>query len=804
MTEWTWEYEGLAPGDERLRESLCALGNGYFATRGALPECDADAVHYPGTYVAGCYDRLPSTVAGRQVENEDLVNLPNWLPLRFRCRDEHGTGPWLHPDTARVVDHRQTLILNSGLLERRTTYEDSEGRRIALRQLRLVHMADPHLAALRSEFTPENWSGELEVQAALDGSVRNAGVPRYRDLAGHHLVHVHSGTAAPDLVWLRCRTRVSDVRIALASRTDCADATLRHDQHTDDRAAQLLHLPMRPGRTATVDKIVALHTSRDPAISDPLQAAVDRALGAPSFDDLIDTHLTAWDQLWRRAELDVPGEAGRILRLHLFHVLQTLSPHTAELDVGVPARGLHGEAYRGHVFWDELFVLPYLNLHFPEVSRALLTYRHRRLERACRAARDAGYRGAMYPWQSSSDGREETQRLHLNPESGRWLPDHTHLQHHVDSAVAYNIWRYWEATGDAEFLHTKGAETLLQIARFWADRAAYDEDLGRYRLRGVVGPDEYHDGYPDADRPGIDDNAYTNVTAAWTLSRALDLLALLPDPRRRELTERIAFDGGEAELWRDVSQSLYVPFHGGVISQFEGYERLAELDWDTYRKKYRDIRRLDRILEAEGDTVNRYQASKQADVLMLGYLFPPAELAALFRRLGYALDDATWRRTVDHYLCRTSHGSTLSGLVHGWVLARARRAGAWKYAHEALIGDIADVQGGTTGEGIHLGAMAGTVDLVQRGLTGLETRGDALWLDPAPLPELTGSSYGFTLRYQGHWGVRLRLLPGRLHLAVPASDRSPITVELPDRAVTVRPGETCELDLPEVELPEPG
>ncbi|MGP3769889.1 glycoside hydrolase family 65 protein [Streptomyces sp. SDT5-1] len=796
MTDGTWSYEGYAPAQERLRESLCTLGNGYFATRGALPECAADETHSPGTYVAGCYDRLGSVVAGRQVENEDLVNVPNWLPLRFRCRDEAGAGPWLHPDTAHVLEHRMCLFLGSGLLERRTVYEDTAGRRVGVRQLRLVHMADPHLATLRTEFRAENWTGELEVESALDGAVRNTGVPRYRDLADLHLVHGHAGTAAPDLFWLRCRTRASDVRIALAARTTCPEATQTYGHLTDRRAAQLLYLPLEEGRTVTVDKVVALHTSRDPAISDPLEAAVDRARRAPTFDALLDTHLTAWDQLWRRAELDVPAEAGRILRLHLFHVLQTLSPHTADLDVGVPARGLHGEAYRGHVFWDELFVLPYLNLHFPEVSRALLTYRHRRLERACRSARDAGRQGAMYPWQSSSDGREETQQLHLNPNSGRWLPDHTHLQHHVGSAVAYNIWRYWQATGDAEFLHTKGAEMLLQIARFWADSAAYDDGVRRYRIRGVVGPDEYHDAYPDSDRPGIDDNAYTNVTAAWVLTRALELLDLLPPPRRQELAERIGFDGGEAELWRDVSRSLYVPFHAGVISQFAGYERLAELDWEAYTKKYGDIRRLDRILEAEGDRVNRYQASKQADVLMLGYLFPPAELGSLFTQLGYSLDDATWLRTVDHYLRRTSHGSTLSGLVHGWVLARARRADAWRFAHEALIGDIADVQGGTTGEGIHLGAMAGTVDLVQRGLTGLETRDDALRLDPAPLHQLTGSSYGFTLHYQGHWGVRLRVFADRLHVTVPASDRSPITVELPDRVVTVRPGETCELLLP--------
>ncbi|MBB6420363.1 glycoside hydrolase family 65 protein [Streptomyces sp. AK010] len=785
MTDRTWAYEGYRPAEERLRESLCTLGNGCFATRGALPECAADDVHYPGTYAAGCYNRLTSEVAGRRVENEDLVNLPNWLPLRFRVPG----GPWLTPDATAVLDHRQTLHLDSGLLERRTRYALGEGRVLSLRQQRLVHMRDPHLAALRTEFTTEDRTGELEVEAWLDGAVGNAGVPRYRDLDGRHLTHVHTGTAVPGTVWLRCRTRTSDIRIGMAARlTARAPVT---DAHEPSRAVQRTTLSLAPGSTATVDKTVALHTSHDPAISDPLQAAVDRVSAAPDFDGLLATHRIAWNQLWRRAELDVPGEAGVILRLHLFHVLQTLSPHTADLDVGVPARGLHGEAYRGHVFWDELFVLPYLNLHFPEVSRGLLHYRHRRLDRARAAARDTGRRGAQYPWQSGSDGREETQRLHLNPRSGRWLPDHTHLQHHVGSAIAYNVWQYCEASGDAEFLHTKGAEMVLQIARFWADSATWDESLGRHRIRGVVGPDEYHDAYPGAERPGLDDNAYTNVTAAWVLTRALELLRTLPEPRCRELVERIALDDGEPDRWEEVSRTLHVPFHDGIISQFEGYGDLAELDWDGYRERHDDIRRLDRLLEAEGDSVNRYKASKQADALMLGYLFSPSELQRLFRRLGHRLEEETWQRTVDHYLARTSHGSTLSGLVHGWVLARCRRAEAWQYCQEALRGDVADLQGGTTGEGIHLGAMAGTLDLVQRGLPGLETRGGALWLDPVPLPEL--SSYGFSLRYRGHWGIRLRLASGQVEITVPQSGLPPIEIALPDRTTGMRPGETCRL-----------
>ncbi|WP_431046763.1 glycoside hydrolase family 65 protein [Streptomyces sp. P1-3] len=797
MREWTWSYEGYEPAQERLRESLCTLGNGYFATRGAASESVADEIHYPGTYAAGCYNRLVSTVSGRRVENEDLVNLPNWLSLRYRLKPADGpAGPWLSPDRTELRDHRQTLDLREGTLTRQSSYEDPHGRRLRVEERRLVHMRDPHLAALRTTFTAENWAGAIDIASAIDGTVTNTGVERYRELGSRHLTRTHTGAVEPDTVWLRFRTSASDLRIAMAARTRVTEGVppVSRPDLTRRRAARTLTAPIAAQGSVTVEKTVALHTSRDPAISDPLRAAVERVRRAADFAGLLAVHRTAWEQLWRRAELEVPGEAGRILRLHLFHVLQTLSPHTAELDVGVPARGLHGEAYRGHVFWDELFVLPYLNLHFPEVSRALLLYRHRRLPRACRAAADIGRAGAMFPWQSGSDGREEAQVLHLNPRSGHWLPDHSRLQRHVGAAVAYNVWQYCQASGDTDFLHAKGAEMLVQIARFFADLAVLDPVHERYRIRGVVGPDEYHDAYPGAALPGLDDNAYTNVTAAWVLARALDLTRDLPEPRRRELFERIELDTAELDRWEDVSRRLRVPFHQGVISQFEGYGDLMELDWDGYRRRYGDIRRLDRILEAEGETVNRYQASKQADALMLGYLFSPGELAGLFGRLGYHLDDETWHATVGYYLHRTTHGSTLSGLVHGWVLARVRRADAWRFCQEALTGDVADIQGGTTAEGIHLGAMAGTLDLVQRGLTGLETRQDALWLDPVPMPEL--SEYGFSLRYRGNWGVSLQMSRGQVRIAVPASDPEPIRVVLADREVTVEPGESSQLRLP--------
>jgi alpha,alpha-trehalase len=269
---------------------------------------------------------------------------------------------------------------------------------------------------------------------------------------------------------------------------------------------------MAEGEQATVEKTLALFTSRDQASSECALEARKTVARAGQFAELLDSHALAWQQLWRRFDMEIElketaasqnGHAELILRLHMFHLLQTASLNTLELDVGVPARGLHGEAYRGHIFWDELFIFPLLNLRLPEITRALLKYRFRRLDEARAMAREAGYRGAMYPWQSGSDGREESQKLHLNPQSGRWIPDRSCLQRHVNAAVAYNIWQYYQVTDDMEFMAFYGAEMFLEIARFWASLAHYNERLDRYEILGVMGPDEYHDGYPDVEEGGL-------------------------------------------------------------------------------------------------------------------------------------------------------------------------------------------------------------------------------------------------------------------------------------------------------------
>jgi alpha,alpha-trehalase len=238
--------------------------------------------------------------------------------------------------------------------------------------------------------------------------------------------------------------------------------------------------------------------------------------------------------------------------------------------------------------------------------------------------------------------------------------------------------------------------------------------------------------------------------AAWVISLAGQLTQLLPDHRWKAIRSVLRITDEELERWADMSGRMYVPFHGdGIISQFEDYDELKEFDWAGYREKYGDLKRLDRILEAEGDSPNRYKLAKQADVLMLFYLFSAEELQELFSRLGYAFDTQWIPKNTDYYFQRTSHGSTLSRVVHSWVRARTDRACSWHCFLEALESDVSDAQGGTTAEGIHLGAMAGTLDIVQRCYMGLQLEEQGLLLNPQLPKELR--SIRTRVRLRDNW-----------------------------------------------------
>jgi trehalose/maltose hydrolase-like predicted phosphorylase len=766
-------YDGFDPEAEGLREALTSTGNGYLCVRGAAEWEDADGVHYPGTYAHGGYNRETTILGGLPVLNEDLVNLPNWLVLQLRIEG----GDVIRLADVDLLGYRHELDIRFATVSRHLSFRDHEGHETTLHSRRFVSMADPHHGGIEWTLVPENWSGRVEVVTAIDGRVSNAGVARYQQLEGRHLNPVTPRTLGPEVVALKVETRQSNLYISQAARTrvfrgDRPVQVERRLYQMEDYIQQVLAFDVRQSEPIRVEKLVTFFTSRDPAVSDTLVKAATSVARHTDFGASFERHAAAWEELWRVCDVRVSGEESvqLLLRLHIAHVLQVCSRNTADLDAGLPARGLNGEAYRGHVFWDELYAFPFFNVRLPEVTRGLLMYRYRRVGEARAAAREEGFRGAMFPWQSGSEGTEETQRVHLNPVSGRWEPDLSRNQRHVNAAIFWNIWQYFQTTHDQAFLRDYGAEMMLSITRFWASIAHFNAERERYEIHGVMGPDEFHDKYPDAPRGGLRNNAYTNVTVAWLCGIADKLLALLPASRAEELRERLGIGDEELAVWRDMSRRMFVPFHDdGIISQFEGYEDLEELDWDAYRAKYGNIQRLDRILRAEGRDPNLYKVTKQADTVMLFFLFRDEELREIFGRLGYAYDAGTISRNVTYYDRRTSHGSTLSFVTHAGVLAAIDPESSWERFLVALRSDAEDIQGGTTKEGIHMGVMAGTLDLVQRSYAGTYISDGVLCFDPRLPNRLASLSFSMQFRQTP---IQLTLTRDRLTLALHAEGGS--------------------------------
>ena len=784
---WDVVFDAYDPSDERRRESLLALGNGVLLVRAAATCAVADEHRYPGTYRAGLYDRRDEAVDGERIVHDALVNLPNWLPLLFRAR---GEATWLSIATAEVLRYRHALDTRRGLACREALLRDGQGRRTWLRERRLVSLAQPCLMALCLELAPDGWEGAVEIRSALDGSVNNGNWSQEAPGERRFLSRV-VGEEVPSVLLLRTHLARSNLAVAVAVRTvvSGAEVVSREVEHAGDAIAERLACRVDARQTVWVEKTAFICTGRDAAVFDPGDTATAAVREAPPFEALRAEHETAWGRLWERCRLDAgPDALGDALRLHAFHLLQTVSPHTAALDAGLPARGWQ-EAYFGQVFWDQAFAFPFIAMRLPGLARALLLYRYRRLGAAREAAVQAGLCGAMFPWRSATTGREETPLLQPNPLDGHWVRDDTRLQRHVSLGIARDVWHYVLVTGDTEFLAESGAELLIEIARFWASAARPDPASGRYDIAGVVGPDEYHTRMPGADAPGIKTNAYTNVMAAWVLARVPEMLDLLPRHRRDGLCRALLLGADEIAHWDLLSRRLLVLFHGdGVITQFRGYDRLQPIDLEAVKRAHPG-KRVDLALEAEGASANNYQITKQADTLMLPYMLPGAQLTDTLARLGYQVSDDQLLRTARYYLARTSNDSSLSRIACAGALARLDPAASWDIYQEALRLDLDPAQKGAA-EGLHLGAMAATLDVMQRLYLGLDVDGRGLALSPALPPGL--GPVRMNLYYRGG-AFELAWDGAALRLASDAANLGEVAVARGGRTELLRAGTALEV-----------
>ncbi len=785
--EWCIEYHDYEPDKEKSRESLLAIGNGYLGIRGAMEESDPSDNHYPGTYIAGLYNRLISKVADRDIENEDFVNCPNPMSITFRIDQ----GPWFDPDQVEVLEIYRALDCKSGLLYRRMHVKDGEGRETLIESERFASMADPHVMGLNYRVNPLNYGGQIEFLEKLDGRLINDGVARYRSLNQLHVLPINAGFDEK-MRWLEVESVQSKICIALAS-TSSLKIDGQSDTHNPihEKSAGLLTTrfgcSVAQGQSASVTKLSCLYTSKSDDVSDPLNEARNKITQVESYDNEFNRSVSVWKSIWSRIDIQIQGDqlSQRLIRLHLYHLMVTASIHNEHIDAGIPARGLHGEAYRGHIFWDELYILPVYNVFMPEVTKSVLKYRYRRLEAARNYAKEHDYQGAMFPWQSGSDGREETQVLHLNPLSGEWGDDYSSLQRHISIAIAYNVWYYYQVTEDLEFLKHYGAELFLAICRFWASKCEFDPDSNRVVIKKVMGPDEFHEEHEKSPGGGLKDNAYTNIMVAWLFKIALKLYADLPDGYVKQLNQIGQFSSQEIASWGELGQKLnLVISKDGILSQFDGYFDLHELDWDAYRAKYNNIYRLDRILKAEGKSPDDYKLAKQADTLMTFYNLDQEEVAAILSDMGYSVDETLLRKNYQYYIERTSHGSTLSRVVHAYLANQMGEPSmAWELYYEALQSDFNDIQGGTTAEGIHAGVMGGTVLMAITAFSGVNLKKEVLSVKPL-LPE-AWESISFQLRFK-KVQYTFTLSHHQVTVTPQSDDIEQVTIEINDKKLVLR------------------
>ena len=741
---WSINYSEYDPGTkEYSKESLFTTGNGFMGLRGTVPEMQICDDHYPATYIAGLYNETPSTVSGKKITNEDLVNAPNLQCLTVSVDDER-----IICSQEQLVKLDRNLDLKTGLFTSKAIYRFKTGKQIEIKTQKTVSMADRNLYVMTYEITSLNFSGEITVISEADGDVCNYNVARYRSLNMHH-IQVDELKGDQNYARLVSHTSTSEIGIVMESKLTSKIKLDWENEIADKKVIQSTKLNVEKDKPIRLEKLVFVEKT-EPGTNPADISGINKLT---SFEDIYTKSKAGWLELWEAVDIRIEGDSmsQMLLRLHAYHILISGSPMAAkDLDISITARGLDGEAYRGHIFWDELYIMPFYIMHFPDTAKQLLMYRYRRLGTAIAAAGKAGYDGAMFPWQSGLNGSEQSQLIHLNPMSGKWDPDNSSRQRHVSLAIAYNYILYYTNTQDHEFMIKYGVELLIEIAKFWISIAKYDNDSDRYSITGVMGPDEFHEGYAGAQSGGLKDNAYTNIMVVWFFEELLKILESLPDGDVDRIKSKTSFSFDKQEKMRDMMHKLHLDINEeGIIAQFDGFFDLKDIDLNKYRKEYGDIQRMDRILKAQGHSPDEYKVVKQADTMMAFYNLGKDRIRDILANLGYDMSDDYFDKNLNYYLDITSHGSTLSRVVHAKLLDMAgKKELSWKLYQEALYSDYDDIQGGTTAEGIHTGVMASTLYLTMTMFGGIDIRGDELKLTPSLPRQWQGLEFGFSRKGQ--------------------------------------------------------
>ena len=729
-----------APGYDAMREhgieSRFAIGNGFLGVRASRTvgrgptwltwQNSLNWASWPRTFVAGLFD-IPNT----DPPVPALVPVADWLRVSILL---DGEALLLRRGT--TLEHVRRLDMRHGLLLAEWRQRLPSGLTAKVRTLRLVSQAERALGLQFLTLEVDRDGVEVKLEAWFEAAGMGMRPLRIESELGAWRT-VQSGKAV---------AMAATASLSLAGRATPPDAVspLRREWWWRSVA----------GQVASLERIVAVVRTDTPT-EDPgpaATAALERAKRTGG-DAVLARHSAAWAFRWQASDVEIEGDAtlDRALRFAIYHLNSAANPDDPLVSIG--ARGLTGDAYLGHVFWDtDIYLLPFYTATWPEAARSLLMYRYRTLAGARAKAARGGWRGALFAWESADTGEETTPEHVIGPAGTPVEVLSGKQEQHIAADVAYAVWQYWRASGDDGFLLEAGAEIMLETARFWASRASLESD-GKRHIRTVIGPDEYHE--------GVDDNAYTNVLARFNIARAIEVVELLRTrwPERwGELGGRLGVNAAELAEWREVVATLVSGFDpdSGLIEQFAGYHRLEAIDLAQYAD-----RRVPMDVVLGHERIQLTQVVKQADVVALLALLP-GEFDPKVRAANYA-----------YYEPRCSHGSSLSRSFHALVGARVGAAElALRYLQETAALDLSPNAAESAG-GVHIAALGGLWQAVMLGFLGLELTGDHLAL--APVLPAHWQSVRFDVSWRGR-RVRFAIADGGRQVDATLESGEPMTM----------------------------
>lgn len=687
---WTISEDTFQIDRQPFKETIFTIGNGYLGTRGAFEE------GYPGdhraTLVHGVFDDMPIVFT-------ELANAPDWLPVAIFLDGERFTLA-----SGTITSFERRLDLKTGLLTRKVEWRSSSGKGITLTFERFASLTDEHLLYLRCQAVTD-FDGVLEFRLSLNGNAENDGFV--------HWQWIEQGQKDAGITFLHSRTRKTAIEIALAMRLElssAADCDIYWD--AENQPTRSLTFSTRRGEGITIEKYVGIATSRD--TTDPVGMAMEHVKTSPGWENAFESHRKRWQEVWDRIDVVIDGdeEAQLAIRASLFQ-LYIAGPRNDDR-VNIGAKTLSGLGYRGHSFWDtETFMLPVFIYTAPEIARNLLNYRHQRLPAARENARKNGFQGAQFPWESADTGEEVTPT---------WVPhysDRTKLiriwtgdiEMHISADIAYAACLYWKVTGDDDWFIHKGAEIVLDTAKFWASRAEWNEKKGFFEYCDVIGPDEYHE--------HVDNDFFTNYMARWNLQTALQVLSWLTEhapTMAEQLGANLDLTADRLAAWQQVSDRIYLPARAdGLIEQFDGYFQREDVDLAALEPRTISAQMLFGI---EG--CNQTQVLKQPDVLMLQYL------------MWEQFSQSQVKVNYDYYNPRTdlTFGSSLGPSIQAIIACRlGKRQTAYKNFMRAARADLKDIRGNTR-DGIHGASAGGIWQALVFGFAGLKIYADHWEIHP--------------------------------------------------------------------------